>query len=400
MTMQWINAPAGSISSRVRSGRWVGTVAIVAAGLGMAGMLLASVGRFGLVNLRTTWLEIMPWIAVMAFAICVRVLPGRKSAASSFGLAVFSATFVGPLLVATLLSLRWSGESVDLGIPFIAFGDFTSNQSGTYTTVGLLLALIAGLLLVVVIWVVVARAVSLHVGEIPKSPFRVEVLSLILVLIVVALVLSSTTDIGVGDVIGDLPGPVLLLAWIVPLTLVLAFTLRSSGQGSVWAIAGLAVAFVIEPMVRALLLAVFNSFDWAEGIDGWIQPTAMAMSRGTSPTLASAWLIIPVTVLCILVLLWNAQPSPNFRSPIERSAAAPIDAWAGTAFVLSFVPLISLPAIVLGHVSYERIVADGERQRGRVLAAAAIVFGELNIASILLLSTGALGIDSNLLGRE
>jgi len=365
----------------------------------MAGMLIAAVGRFGLVNLRTTWLEIPPWMVVMAFAICVRVLPGRKSTASSFGLAVFSATFVGPLLVATLLNLRWSGDSVDLGIPFIPFRDVTSDQSDTYTTVGLLLALIAGLLLVVVIGVVVARALSYQVGEIPKSPFRIEVLSLILILFIVALVFSSNTDLGMGGVIGALPGPVLLLSWSVPLTLVLAFTLRSSGQGSIWAVVGLAIAFVIEPVFRVLLLTVLNSFGWADGIDEWILPTALSMSRGASPTLASAWLIIPVTFLCVVVLLWNTQPSPSSRAPIERSASAPIDAWAGTAFVLSFVPLVSLPAIVLGHVSYDRIVADGERQRGRVLAAAAIFLGILNVASILLVSAGALGMVSNLLDR-
>lgn len=400
MTTQTISTSGSDHSPQMRRVRWIGVVAIVAAGLGIVGILLSSVGRFGVFNLRATWLDTLPWVVVLVLAICVHRLQGRSSSASALGLAAFAATFAGPALVAALVGLRWTGEPVDLGIPRVVFDDATVDHSVTITRLGLLFIILATVLLFISIWVAVSRLASIRGVDIPKSPYRVEVLALILVVILVALLVPVSTSIGVVGVLPYSSEQVLLLSWVVPLVLVLAFALRSPGQGSIWVISGLAIAFVFEPIIRVLALVILSRLEWADGgIEEWLQPIALGGGRGSAPMLATPWLLIPIAVLCIVVLLWNSQLSPVAQRTVDRSPSAQIDPWAGTAFVLSYVPLISFPAIILGHVSYERIVADGERERGRVLAAAAIFFGMLNIALIALFVGGALDTATKLLDR-
>jgi hypothetical protein len=367
-------------STWTRSSRWVGVLAMVAAGMGIVGSLVKSFEFFGATELRVTWLDTLPWIIVLILGVCVHFLRGRGSTASAYGLVTFSAVIAGPTLLVSLAELR-------------------QVKFESLLTVGLLLSIVAAVLLIIGIWTVVAKAASIGVIDIPKSPFRVEVLAIILVFVLVALLVPESSFMGFTQIFGEYAQWAYLLSWVVPLALVLTFTLRSPGLGSVWVIAALAIAFVIEPLVRTVVLLIFSALDWVNELGKWLQPTGLAAGRESIPLFASAWLVIPVIVLCLVVLLWNANPSPVTAHVVERSPSAQIDPWAGTAFILSYVPLISFPAIVLGHISYERIVADGERHRGRVLAAAAIFFGVLNIALIALFVGGALDAVSNLLDR-
>lgn len=381
MTEHMFATVQGRHGAWTRSTRWVGVLAMVAAGMGIVGSLVKSFEFFGATELRVTWLDTLPWIIVLILGICVHFLRGRGSLASAYGLVTFSAVIAGPTLLVSLAELR-------------------QVKFESLLTVGLLLSIIAAVLLIIGIWTVVAKAASIGVIDIPKSPFRVEVLAIILVFVLVAFLEPESSFVGYAQFFGDYAQWAYLLSWVVPLALVLTFTLRSPGLGSVWVIAALAIAFIIEPLLRTVVLDIFSSLDWMNELGEWLQPTELAAGRASIPLFASVWLLIPVVALCLVVLLWNANPSPVTAHVVERSPSAQIDPWAGTAFILSYVPLISIPAIVLGHISYERIVADSERHRGRVLAAAAIFFGVLNTAALIaLIVSGALDAVSNLLDR-
>ena len=189
------------------------------------------------------------------------------------------------------------------------------------------------------------------------------------------------------------------ISWFVPVTLTLALGLRRSGLGSMWVAAAALFVFVLEPIVRTLALNAFEGLGWAGELSGWMQSSGLLASRSAAPIETTQAIMLPVLAIAAIVLLWNSTPQQAPRAEGRYELAAPLEPWAATALVLSFVPILSVPAIVLGHVSYERIAALGVAYRGRMIAATAIILGILNLTIVFLFFAGALQSVTTLVGR-
>lgn len=372
--------------------RWTGTLAVVGGAFGLVGTLTISVGYFGTGSLRGAWLLALPWLVIMVFGFLVRFLRGARSAGASLGLAVLGAVVVGPVFVSAAGRLRWIDDPGLWPTP-IGFSTNVSDSAAEWLLRGgLVLVVIAAFLVGISCWIPVARTTTIPGSQMPRSPYRIEVLALVFVLVLVALS-TSTSDLTFFGTYASVAQLAILLSWIVPLSLVLGLSLRSNGLGSLWVAAGLGIAVVAEPVVRSIGLAVFSGLNWTDAADSWYQESVFAVGNGLISTAANGWIILPSIVIIVVIALWNASGSlvegPSSR---ETPISAPLDPWAGTAFVLAFIPLISVPALALGHISYERVVASDKPLRGRVLAATAIVLSLFNIAAVVLIATGAVSV--------
>ena len=368
--------------------RWVGTLAVVAGFVAITGTVMVSIGYFGTGSVRSVWLELLPWIVIILFGFLARFLRGQRATGAAIGLAVIGVLVAGPSIIGNLARLRWLNDAdlwpVAAGTPT----DISPTTAEWLLAVGLLLIVIASIMVAISSWIPVSRSALIPGIRIPRSPYRIEVLALLFVFVIVAVATASDAWSSFGTY-STFTKTALLLSWLIPLTLVLGFTLRSSGMGSLWAVAALGIAVIAEPAARSLALSVWSGLGWTNAEDWWYQEQAWAMGRGLAPGLASATLILPVIVLIAVVILWNAQPAA-IDGPYVRTtpASAPLDPWAGVAFVLAFIPLIALPALILGHISYERIAASDRPVRGRVLAATAITIGIVSVTALALFITG------------
>lgn len=392
-------------AARIPSVRWVGTWAIVASGLGIAGSIAELAFRFGFETLTSTVWDVLPWVTILVFAILARLLPGAQSLGSALGVAVLGSLVAGPQVITALV--RWA---------FVVSTDAPLGESMSPVVLhaGLALQLAACLMLLVAVIVPVARISVLDGSGVPRSPFRVEVLALIAVLVLTALAtVGSLTDewefaiytwIEAPEWIGPLSGVGALLAWLVPLALVLALSLRSSGAASLWVVGALLVGVLVEPLVRALISAVVGGgADDASGLASFAAPDGPVLSRGLAVAPSSFAVVLPAVLIALVVLLWNTRPAAPRHPSGGPPPSAPLDTWAAVAFLLSFlsvIPLIAIPAIILGHTSYEGIVARGEVQRGRLMAAAAIVVAILFASLVILIPAGGLALSTDLVSGD
>ena len=378
------------LSSHFRHIRWTGTLGVVAGFTGAAGTLAIGFGYFGSSSLRAAWLSLLPWAVVIAFGFLTRFLKGNNSRGASFGLAVSAAAIAGPAFLAAAAGLRWLDSPDQWPTPLFVVSILSSTAESWLVGIGLVSVLIAALGLVVVMWIPTKRAASIAAGLLAKSAYRIEIATLIFILTVVALATASQNWSSAGTY-SNLTSTALTLSWLIPLTLILALTLRSAGSGSLWVAAGLGIVFVLEPAIRSLGLGIWSGLGWTSTGDTWYQSQALSNASALIPTLSVAWTIVPIAAIIAVIILWNSQP-PIREYPARGriTATAPLDPWAGTAFVLAFVPLLFIPAIILGHLSYERIIGAERPVRGRLLAGAAIVFGIINIFSLVLFFGGAL----------
>lgn len=385
----------------LKSVRWVGTLGIVSASLGIAGILSSSIGFVGLAPLLHVVWEITPWLLLLAFAILVRLLPGERSMGAAFGQAVVAAVLVGPSLNAALSSLRqlWGGKQ---GARWEGLADATSSVTTPLAVVGLLSVSIAGALLIIAISVPVLQVSRLDAAEFQKSPFRIEVLTLIAIFVLMAFVLHQPNEYlpeefpFIGTQIASW-APMLL--WVVPLSLVLGLGLRAAGTISLWMVVALLSVFIGEPLVRTLgasmseLIAGEN-----DPFAGFSVPQIMSLSTGWTGVSYSPWLSIPILSLVLVIILWNTRNASLSDSSAGPTLQAPIETWSVVAVIASFIPLLAIPAVLVGHMAYEGIVARNEVQRGRLLAATAVVVGMSTLTAALTFSIYALANSTNLLG--
>lgn len=379
-----------SIVGRFDHLRWTGTVAVVGGALGAAGTITTSVGYFGIESIRGSWLSILPWLLVVTFGLLIRFLRGPRSGGASMGLAVLGSFLIGPAFVAGAARIRWINDPDIWPSPGAPPSGISASVAEWLVIGGLVATLLASLLVAISSWIPIARASMLPGRLVPRSPYRIEVLALLLVFVLVALATSSDLSLSAGTY-GSFTTTAILFSWLIPLTLVLGLGLRSSGLGSLWIAAALAIAVVAEPIARSVGLGVWSGVGWSDAPDTWYQQGAFATGSDLLPTLASAWLMVPSLAIIVVVLLWNASGGLA-EGPYSRATplSSPLDPWAGVAFTLAFIPLISIPALILGHVSYERIVSSDRPMRGRLLAGAAITLGILNMAGVALFATGTL----------
>lgn len=353
-----------TIGGSISTFRWVGTTAVVSGVLGVvATVVLAD----------RVWMAIAslaPWIVVITGGLLVRFLSGQRSVAAGFGLAVVSAVMAGPVMLSGLLALRWRDElAVWPGTVFeLPFGGLNQTP-GALSTLSLILLIVSGFLLLVCFIVPLAAAARVPSARLPRSAFRIEVLALIFVM---ALVAGMRVPVILGEA-GAYPqfaSTAFVLSWLLPLVIGLALLLRNQGMASLWVAAGLAVILAVEPLVTVIV-----SPDW---------------QRFPQPTLIGDGLVLPALILVIVLVLWNTQ-NP-IREPL-RGVPVPVQArlepWSAVALLLSIFPPTAVPALILGHVSYERIVASDRPMRGRLLAGSAMVIAILSLSTFFLIAIGA-----------
>ncbi len=198
-----------------------------------------------------------------------------------------------------------------------------------------------------------------------KSAFRIE-----------AVVLAVFLSVGMSQTVSSVGSHA--AAWavssiIVPAVLIM--TLREPGEQSLGLAVGLAITTAVFP-----LLDLLSNGDGAEAFD---------VARVSLTTL-------PIGVLLILVIvLWNLR-STAVASDAVATPRQVLDTWAGAAFIMSFVPILAIPAIVIGHITYERLKFSGAQ--GRLIAASAIVLGLTSVGLVVLWSVVTLQIVDRLAG--
>lgn len=350
---------------------WAAGLIAWGAGLAVPGWVLTLVAVLGTGDIVGSVIDQLAWIVVLALAVTGWALGARRGTPLTAAAAVLAAFVAGPLAVRAVLWLDAAfdeeraallldpGLGIDVARPLAIAGAATS-------AIGALLA-IAGIV------IAIRRFASVPVGVTARSPFRIEAIGAVIVIVIAAIAQLATEVSGIGDL--DAQAWVSWLSWLVPLTLLLSLGPRRPGSLSLWIVGGLLIAVIAEPVIQAIL------------------------DRPGAPSLGTAaFLAAPSLLLAVVIAWWNATVQPERRSPGTSVATAPLEPWAGVAFVLSCVPVLFLPAIVLGHVSYERIEASGTAYRGRILAAAAILLSFVNLALVALFVTGSLGTARDFLG--
>ncbi|CAB4925479.1 MAG: hypothetical protein F2836_02170 [Actinobacteria bacterium] len=379
--------------------RRVGVLIVWGAVIGLLGTLTSDIAGFGLVNLRVTWLDLVPWVALVAMGAIAALASIRWGSALIEGAALLASAFVGPSLVISIVELDWALKSSGDSLTLVAFDDPTEAFSRVLQIIGGCLVIVSGIAVLAAVAAVLLRQARVRPDQIPKTPFRLEALGATLAFATVAIV--TVLAVGAGSFPRDMSATFWVgwISWFVPVTLALALGLRRSGLGSMWVAAAALFVFVLEPIVRTLALNAFEGLGWVGDMSGWMQPSWLLASRSAAPIETTQAIMLPVLAIAAIVLLWNSTPQQAPRAEGRYELAAPLEPWAATALVLSFVPILSVPAIVLGHVSYERIAALGVAYRGRMIAATAIILGILNLTIVFLFFAGALQSVTTLVGR-
>lgn len=350
---------------------WAAGLLAWGAGLALPGSVLMSVALLGTSDIAGHLIDELPWIVVLVLAVVGWAMGARRGTPITAAAAVLGAFIAGPLVVRAVLWL-------DLGFDEERSGLFLDQELGSDVARPLAIAggavsLIAALLAVAGLVIAIRRFASVPVGATARSPFRIEAIGAVIVLVIAAVAQLATEVSGIGDL--DAQAWVTWLSWLVPLALLLSLGLRRPGALSLWIIGGLLIAVVVEPLVQVFI------------------------DRPGAPSLGTAaFLAAPSLLLALVIVWWNATMQPERRSPGNSVVTAPLEPWAGVAFVLSCVPVLFLPAIVLGHISYERIEASGTAYRGRILAAAAILLSFISLALVALFATGSLSTARDFLG--
>lgn len=348
--------------------RWWSVCLATSAGAGLLGSLLMNTAEYGLSSLGSGMLRALSWLAVLILAIVAARLSLVKGTPLAFAAAVIAAVTAGPAMVAAIRN--FTGTLNGDWIPLGDFDDPSAEYARTIALVGLGLVILAGLATLLLLIALLLRLGAIPPADIPRTPFRLEVIGSIVVFALAAMVqVRFTTELaGDDEFIG-------WITWFIPVVLLLALTLRRPGATSLWTVGGLIFIFIVDPVVRS----VFSLDGVGNGVYGL------------------GLLAVPVLLLSVIVLWWNATPPPVRRRADGLDIEAPLEPWAGAALVLSFIPILAIPAVVLGHMAYER-VESGSQYRGRLVAAAAILISFINVAVVVLLAVSVQGTANSLLG--
>lgn len=353
--------------------RWISVVLAWSAVVGIVGALVTGVSDSGLGGLWAAGASVLPWIVILVLGVIAARMTVSRGTPLALAAVTVATLAVGPAVVSAVF---WFDRAVKEDVPReVLFDDATAPYAHELSMIGAALTIIAGILVFAVVVAVLLRLSALPLSQIARTPFRIEVLGALVALFLAAV--AQMVAVGANSMALDMNTWFWVdwLSWLVPLMLLLALALRQSGPSSLW-VAG------------ALLYAVF------------VQPVVVALVGGTGLGLRlpeSAYLGVPALVLALIVVVWNATPQPPSRSARGVDVAAPLEPWAGAALVLSFLPVLAIPAVVLGHISYERIESGGSPHRGRLIAATAILLAFINLTLVVLFFAGALGSASSLI---
>lgn len=347
-----------SLQARYRpmgTGAWM----VVASALGLVGSVMLPMAG-GSVSLSAVvedaWLVPLAWLVLVALSIG-GLVGGRAVAAAT---AVVASSFVLGEVVAAATTLapivrRPFDRAAD-----ISFGTAWADDGPAI--IALALVIVGGI--AALAWVVRFVAAELRAsGRVDRSPYRIEVL----VLIAVMTVATTLGALGSTDAI------VSVLVTTLPLAAVLVLLLRQPGPTTMGVAIGLAIAAVLLALVGAVVG------------DSQFRPGLLVAPGSESGTFVSAAVAL---LLIVVIVLWNLGVPEVDAASTQGAPGDTLDPWAGVAFILAFIPLLSIPAVILGHLSYERLRRSEHLGRGRLVAGAAIVIGLANVFAIVLVWTG------------
>jgi hypothetical protein len=173
----------------------------------------------------------------------------------------------------------------------------------------------------------------------------------------------------------------LLLVWLVPLVLWLAFTLRQGGIVAVGSTGGLVAVFLVIPFTMNQIAT--SAFGGNHG--ALVLPDSAIATVRTSYDLVDRIGFLPaggaIAVVMFIVALWWGLGTHAGGNPDRAlgTTTSPVNNLSVVSFVLAWIPLTALPAVVLAHMSYDQIVDGDSAQRGLGLSRWAIVLGYISV---------------------
>ena len=182
---------------------------------------------------------------------------------------------------------------------------------------------------------------------------------------------------------GDLWVLTRTIVWVLPLVLWLAFTCRRGGALAVGGTAGAFTAVALIPWAMDRLAEVLGGPHSVLAFEGSIDQASVMSGYeafdvlGTSPLV-----IIPSSALLLVTLWWALSHHASVEcARVTAPAGSPVSGLAVSAFVLAWIPLTCLPAIVLDHMAYDQVATSEVPQRGIGLARWSIVLAYLTLGS-------------------
>ena len=318
------------------------------------------------------WREIAP---DMVAPLVVVILIGLSQTAQRLRFILQSA--------AVVVSLYMAGPTVILWMAYLRTAGDSPEDPLVITSI--LLTFIGALVCIAAVITLVVQLRGPLLAPANRASFQVDTTSLITLLAAAAVIFVNGTITSLGSyvLITDpqalsslLPGGInritIMLAWVIPVILWTAFTVRRGGAIALGSAIGLVSAFAVFPLALPIIGRILGSSDPQEFSSTW------------TPAGSNALLAILAALLLVIVLVWNSSLNQHSPPPAARpSADAPINTLSVVAFCLAWLPVTSLVAIVLGHIAYDQIVGNPS-QRGIGLARWSIALGYAVPALILL----------------
>lgn len=302
-----------------------------------------------------SWLALtIPWLAIgIASVSATRVKPALQMALTA-----------GAITLAAFLSLQefvWHLSWVDRwGFALRDTGRLADSVILSLTLFLEALALIV--LMVATVWVLLALR-PLLLGPASRASFGIDTTLLIAAFSLLAL--NGFNDLDSGLMFGAF-NQILTLAWIVPSVIVLALFVRQGGALAVGSTVGLLAGTAILPWITSVIETFAGEY------------SGLILSRLISRP--EYYISAPLGLLLIVSIWWalsrNAGGNPD---NVTATSNSPINSTSIVAFCLAWIPFTSIPALVLGHMSYDQIVDGDKPQRGLGLARWSIVFAYLSL---------------------
>jgi hypothetical protein len=225
-----------------------------------------------------------------------------------------------------------------------------------------------------------------------KASFTID-MTFLTTLLFVAVLTSATNRIFGSFFTSELFGSdlfttqVWFMVWAIPLIIWVALAMRQGGITAIGSASGLVATFLVIPNLMNFLSDLFpegSSANYVYLYDGSqteVNPAGQAYDAfnpfGFNASAAG------VSALILLVALWWSLGSFADAKTTKSLAttSSPVNSLSVLAFSLSWLPLTSIPANILGHMSYDQVISGDEPQRGIGLARWAIVISYVSLVA-------------------
>lgn len=335
--------------------------------------------------------QLLPgFLLVIILAVALFAGSRLRLALTAFAVAI-AVRFAGPTLVDSIPSVGipdvvWTAEQED------GYAWVNTIFAGTNDIVrigGIAVLVATALIVLSVIWIALVLRPVL-VAPALRSSFGIDT-SLLIGALAIAGILSWTSAYGVTldptDPLSafessDVWVITRTLVWVLPLVLWLAFTSRRGGALALGAAAGVFTAVAVIPWGMDRLAELLDGPRSVYAFPGSSEEFGILSGyRVFDPLGTSASLVILSGALLLVTLWWTMSHHASVeRARVTAPAGSPVSGLAVLSFVLAWIPLTCLPAIVLGHMAYDQVTTSDIPQRGIGLARWSIVLAYFTLA--------------------